>query len=151
MIRAWSRWLVIGFMAILFLIQAVPYGRDHINPPLNAEPAWDNPRTQELTVRACFDCHSNETVWPWYSNIAPLSWLIERDVKEGRRELNFSEWNKAQEEAGEAANTIRKGSMPPWYYPWARLSSAERQDLIQGLERTLGSRQRERRIRRRER
>jgi mono/diheme cytochrome c family protein len=151
MIRAWSRWLVIGFMAISFLIQAVPYGRDHINPPLNAEPAWDNPRTQELTVRACFDCHSNETVWPWYSYIAPISWLIERDVKEGRRELNFSEWNKAQEEAGEAANTVRKGSMPPWYYPWARLSSAERQDLIQGLERTLGSRQRERRIRRRER
>lgn len=138
-------------MAILFLIQAVPYGRDHINPPLNAEPAWDNPRTQELTVRACFDCHSNETVWPWYSYIAPISWLIERDVKEGRRELNFSEWNKAQEEAGEATNTVRKGSMPPWYYPWARLSSAERQDLIQGLERTLGSRQRERRIRRRER
>ena len=151
MIRAWSRWLVIGSMVILFLIQAVPYGRDHINPPLNAEPAWDNPRTQELTVRACFDCHSNETVWPWYSYIAPISWLIERDVKEGRRELNFSEWNKAQEEAGEAANTVRKGSMPPWYYPWARLSSAERQDLIQGLERTLGSRQRERRIRRRER
>jgi hypothetical protein len=138
-------------MVILFLIRAVPYGRDHINPPLNAEPAWDNPRTQELTVRACFDCHSNETVWPWYSYIAPISWLIERDVKEGRRELNFSEWNKAQEEAGEAANTVRKGSMPPWYYPWARLSSAERQDLIQGLERTLGSRQRERRIRRRER
>ena len=151
MIRAWRRWLVIGVMAILLLIQAAPYGRDHINPPLNAEPAWDNPRTQELTVRACFDCHSNETVWPWYSYIAPISWLIERDVKEGRRELNFSEWNKAQEEAGEAANTIRKGSMPPWYYPWARLSSAERQDLIQGLERTLGSRQRERRIRRRER
>ena len=78
MIRAWSRWLVIGSMVILFLIQAVPYGRDHINPPLNAEPAWDNPRTQELTVRACFDCHSNETVWPWYSYIAPISWLIER-------------------------------------------------------------------------
>lgn len=80
MIRAWSRWLVIGSMVILFLIQAVPYGRDHINPPLNAEPAWDNPRTQELTVRACFDCRSNETVWPWYSYIAPISWLIERDV-----------------------------------------------------------------------
>ncbi|HEX5022789.1 MAG TPA: heme-binding domain-containing protein [Candidatus Binatia bacterium] len=138
-------------MAILLLIQAAPYGRDHINPPARAQPAWDNPRTQELTVRACFDCHSNATVWPWYSYIAPISWLIERDVKEGRRELNFSEWNKAQEEAGEAANTVRKGSMPPWYYPWARLSSAERQDLIQGLERTLGSRQREKRIRRRER
>lgn len=151
MIRAWRRWLLIGLAAILLLIQCAPYGRDHRNPPMDDEPAWDSPRTQELTVRACFDCHSNRTVWPWYSHIAPISWLVEHDVKEGRRELNFSEWNKAQEEAGEAADTVRKGSMPPWYYPWTRLSTAERQELIQGLEKTLGRRERERRNRGRER
>lgn len=151
MIRAWRRWLLIGLAAILLLIQCAPYGRDHRNPPMDDEPAWDSPRTQELTVRACFDCHSNRTVWPWYSHIAPISWLVEHDVKEGRRELNFSEWNKAQEQAGEAADTVRKGSMPPWYYPWTRLSTAERQELIQGLEKTLGRRERERRNRGRER
>jgi mono/diheme cytochrome c family protein len=137
----------VGFIAILILIQAVPYGRDHLNPPVRAEPQWDSPRTRELAVRACFDCHSNETVWPWYSNIAPISWIIQNDVDEGRREVNFSEWNRPQEEPEESAETVRNGSMPPWYYPWARLSEAERQDLVKGLEATLGTR-RERRSRR---
>jgi hypothetical protein len=82
-------------------------------------------------------------VWPWYSNVAPISWLIQYDVKKGRKELNFSEWNKAQEEARESAQTVRKGSMPPSYYLWGGLSSAERQDLIRGLERTIGTRKRE--------
>lgn len=79
MLRAWIRWSLLGFIAIVILIQAVPYGRDHLNPPVRAEPQWDSPRTRELSARACFDCHSNETVWPWYSNIAPISWLIESD------------------------------------------------------------------------
>jgi hypothetical protein len=151
MVRAWTRWFLIGLGVIVLLIQVVPYGHDHKNPPAHSEPAWDSPRTRELTVRACFDCHSNETVWPWYSNIAPISWLIERDVKKGRRELNFSEWNRSQEEAQESANTIRKGSMPPWYYPWAGLSDADRRDLIGGMERTLGVRNREEHNRREER
>jgi mono/diheme cytochrome c family protein len=137
-------------MVVVVLIQAIPYGRDHANPSGRVEPAWDSPRTRELAVRACFDCHSNETVWPWYSNVAPISWLIQNDVDEGRREVNFSEWNRPQEEPEESAETVRKGSMPPWYYPWARLSEAERQDLITGLQATLGSRDAERRRRRRE-
>ena len=137
--RAWIRWLLTGLGVILLLIQAVPYGRDHANPAVRVELAWDNPRTRELAVRTCFDCHSNRTVWPWYSYIAPISWLIQRDVEEGRRELNFSEWNRPQKEARESASTVRKGSMPPWYYPWGRLSDTERQDLIQGLEATFGS------------
>lgn len=151
MVKAWTKWFLIGFIVIVLLIQLVPYGRDHTNPPVNVEPVWDDPRTRELTLRACFDCHSNQTIWPWYSNIAPISWLIQRDVKKGRRELNFSESNKSQEEAQESANTIRKGSMPPWYYPWAGLSDAERQDLIRGLERTFGTRTREEHRRRKER
>jgi hypothetical protein len=77
--------------------------------------------------------------------------LIERDVKKGRRELNYSEWEKPQEEVEESAETVRKGSMPPWYYPWGRLSSAERQELIRGLELTFGKGRRERRNRREER
>jgi mono/diheme cytochrome c family protein len=137
--RRWIRWLIIGLCSLFLGAQVVPYGRDHTNPAARTEPAWDNPRTRTLAVRACYDCHSNETVWPWYSGIAPASWLIQRDVDKGRRELNFSEWHRRQKEAHESAKTVQKGSMPPWYYPWAQLSSAERQALIQGLEITLGT------------
>lgn len=136
--RAWAKGSLGGLVLVFILIQGVPYGKDHTNPPVRAEPAWDSPRTRELAARACFDCHSNETVWPWYSNLAPVSWLVQRDVKKGRRELNFSEWDKSQKEARESAKEVRKGKMPPWYYPWGWLSSAERKELIRGLEATLG-------------
>ena len=75
-------------MGVLLIIQFVPYGRDHTNPPVIAEPAWDSPQTRALFFRACADCHSNETTWPWYSTIAPASWLITRDVMEGRATFN---------------------------------------------------------------
>ena len=139
--RTWIRWLLVSLFAFILVIQAVPYGREHTNPPAVGEPAWDTPETKTLAARACYDCHSNETVWPWYSNIAPASWLIQRDVDEGRRKLNFSEWHRRQKKAHESAKTVQKGSMPPWYYPWAKLSSAERQALIQGLEVTLGTKE----------
>ncbi len=79
-------------MGLFLLIQAVPYGRNHANSPNRTEPTWDSPTTRQLAVRACYDCHSNETIWPWYSNVAPVSWLVQRDVEEGRDEVNFSEW-----------------------------------------------------------
>ena len=60
-------------IALLLLIQLVPYGRNHANPPVRQEPAWDSPQTRELAVRACYDCHSNQTAWPWYTNVAPIS------------------------------------------------------------------------------
>lgn len=135
----WIRWLIIGLFSFFLVAQVVPYGREHTNPPGTTEPAWDNPQTRTLAVRACYDCHSNETAWPWYSRIAPASWLIYRDVSKGRRELNFSEWHRRQKEAHESAKTVQKESMPPWYYPWAKLSSADRQALIQGLEVTFGT------------
>lgn len=138
-IKSTLRWLLAGLLGLIIVIQFVPYRRGRTNPPVRAEPGWDNPRTRELAVRACFDCHSNETVWPWYSNIAPASWLIQSDVTVGRRKLNFSEWDRPQEEAHESAKALRKGTMPPWYYPWATLSSPEQQALIQGLEATLGT------------
>ncbi len=140
------RMLVLGIIVLLVVIQLVPYGRQHTNPPVRAEPAWDSPRTRELAVRACFDCHSNETKWPWYSNVAPLSWLVQYDVDKGRRELNYSEWDRRQEEAGESAETVQKGSMPPAYYVWlhpeARLTAAERAELIAGLQATFGTERR---------
>jgi mono/diheme cytochrome c family protein len=137
--RKLGGWLGIGVAALVLAIQLVPYGRDHRNPAVRREPVWDSPETRALAVRACFDCHSNETVWPWYSTVAPVSWFVVRDVAEGRRELNLSEWDRSQKEAHESAQKVKKGTMPPWYYPWARLSPAEREALIRGLEATLGT------------
>ena len=138
------RWIPLGAALLFLAIQVVPYGRRHTNPPVRVEPRWDNAGTRVLSVRACFDCHSNETVWPWYSHVAPVSWLNQRDVDKGRRKLNFSEWDRPQKEAQESAKTVRKGKMPPWFYsaihPDARLTPAEVQGLIQGLEATLGTR-----------
>lgn len=130
-------------VAVFLLAQLVPYGRDHSNPPVLAEPEWDSPRTRELAERACFDCHSNETEWPWYSHIAPNSWMVQRDVDRGRDELNYSEFGDASDEASESAETVLDGEMPPWYYELAhqeaRLSDSERDELVQGLIRTFGT------------
>jgi mono/diheme cytochrome c family protein len=129
-------------LGVLTLIQAVPYGRDHTNPPVVAEPAWDSARTRELAAVACFDCHSNETRWPWYSNVAPLSWSIQSEVDGGRDELNYSEFDPAEDHFAESAKSVRDGEMPPGKYlllhPDARLSSAEEQELIGGLVATFG-------------
>ena len=123
-------------------IQLVPYGRDHTNPPVSQEPAWDSPRTRELAQRACFDCHSNETTWPAYASVAPFSWIVQDHVDEGRALLNFSEFDRPQEEAGEAAEVVAEGEMPLWDYalmhPSAKLSDTETRDLIAGLRATLG-------------
>lgn len=138
------RWILGGLLVIALAVQLYPYGRDHTNPPVTAEPAWNSPATRELAQRACFDCHSNETKWPWYSNIAPVSWLIQRDVEEGRAYLNFSEWDRPQHEAGEAWETVQVGYMPPPYYinlhPEADLSQAEQDALINGLRSSLARR-----------
>ena len=83
--------ILISVAGLLLLIQLVPYGRNHTNPPIVKEPDWDQPRTRELAVRACFDCHSNETHWPWYSHVAPVSWLLQWDIDEGRGVVDFSE------------------------------------------------------------
>ncbi len=131
-----------GVMGLLLLIQFIPYGREHTNPPVIAEPTWDSPQTRALFFRACADCHSNETKWPWYSNIAPASWLITRDVVQGREEFNVSEWGRPDNEGDDAAKLVQNGEMPPWFYlplhPEANLSPVERQQLINGLLATFG-------------
>jgi hypothetical protein len=130
--------VVIGFLAI----QLVPYGRDHTNPPVSGEPAWDSPVTRATAVTACFDCHSNETAWPWYSKIAPLSWRLQKHVDEGREKLNFSEWGTGEQETEEIVKVVEEGEMPPWDYllmhPEARLSDADLQVFLAGLAATFG-------------
>jgi mono/diheme cytochrome c family protein len=145
--RRWSprRWATGILAVVLFLmlaIQFVPYGRNHVNPPVLAEPAWDSPTTRALFVRACADCHSNQTVWPWYSSVAPVSWLVTKDVVDGRAAFNVSEWGRANNEGDDAAETVQEGEMPLWFYvplhPQAALSPDERAQLITGLSATFG-------------
>ena len=129
--------LVILVGVILFgLIQLIPYGRDHSNPPLVQEPNWDV-QTRAIAQKACFDCHSNEVVWPWYSNIAPVSWLVQHDVEEGRRYLNFSEWEGAKNH--KVGEVVAESEMPPAQYILihtdAKLTQAEKQALIQAFGR----------------
>jgi mono/diheme cytochrome c family protein len=133
----------IGAAALFAAAQLVPYGRDFTNPPVVREPVWDSRETREIVARACFDCHSNETTWPGYARIAPGSWLIARDVAEGREHLNFSEWNQPQEHAKEAADVVREKEMPPLQYlvlhPEARLADSERDRLARGVAATVGT------------
>jgi len=131
--------VILGIVVLFGVaIQFVPTPVSRINPPVQAEPPWDSPATREVFYRACGDCHSNQTTWPWYSRVAPVSWLIASDVAEGRGRLNVSEWNRRQRAADEAAEAVVEGEMPlPIYlimHPNARLSTEERQTLALGLE-----------------
>jgi len=135
---------LVGFVVVAVAIQAVPLGWDRRNPPVTAEPEWDSPRTRELAARACFDCHSNEVDYPWYSKIAPMSWAVQRHVDNGRGKVNYSEWDQPQDDADESAETVREGEMPPAYYTLlansdAKLTDAEKQELIDGFEATPGT------------
>ena len=133
------KWLLLAAV----LIQFIPYGHTHTNPPTTKEPAWDSPQTRDLVHRACFDCHSNQTTFPWYSHVAPVSWLLQRDVNGGRSQLNFTEWDLPQKHAKDVAKEVKQGDMPPWFYlplhPASRLAAAEEQALIDGAEKTLGA------------
>lgn len=142
--RKWLLRVLIAGVVLFGLIQLVPYGRDHTNPPVTQAIRWDSARTRDLATGACTDCHSNLTTWPWYSNVAPVSWLVYADVKSGRETLNFSEWNRPQDaDTGDIVEAARNGSMPPFQYkpthPAGRLSSAERNELADGLARTLAA------------
>ncbi|OGO09322.1 MAG: hypothetical protein A2Z66_12195 [Chloroflexi bacterium RBG_13_66_10] len=126
--------VVVGAVAIQFIRPSI-IGR---NPPVALEPTWQDPEARALAVRACFDCHSNETSWPWYSRVAPLSWLVARDIEVGRGVLNFSEWGTSRRgEAHEMGEAVLEGEMPPAIYllmhPSARLTAAERDVLVREL------------------
>ncbi len=152
----WIRTLLINAgiaLVVLAAIQIIPVSR--ANPPVIREPVWDSAETRDLAVRACYDCHSNETVWPWYARIAPASWIAWYDVTEGREALNFSDWDRHLDDdyvdpanpfppptlSERIAREIRDGTMPPGTYrlmnPKGRLTDAEREALIAGLQATI--------------
>lgn len=135
---------LVALVAVFLAAQAVPYGRDHSNAPITGEPDWATPKTRELMKRACFDCHSNEVEWPWYSNVAPLSWAVWKHVDDGRNKVNYSEFDQPQREADESFKEVKQGSMPPTYYTFgglhsdAKLSNDEMSALLEGLNSTPG-------------
>ena len=143
MIRRIVKYVVLALVVALVAVQLVPYGRDHDNLPVTAEPEWDTAETRALAVRVCFDCHSNEVHWPWYSNIAPLSWWVQDHVDEGREDLNFSEWSWSSHDIDEIAESVMDGEMPPNYYtivPGSRqLNDSEMDLLIRGLVSTFNN------------
>lgn len=126
----------IALLVVVFvLIQFVPVDRS--NPPVESDIPTP-PEVKAILKRACYDCHSNETMWPWYSRIAPFSWILARDVHEGRAELNFSTWDRysTKEQVKKMKKSweeVQEGEMPPWYYlpvhRDASLSEADRQVL----------------------
>jgi hypothetical protein len=133
----------IGILALLALIQLVPYGHAHGNPPVTRAPRWDSPGTAKLVADACGDCHTNLTNWRWYSNIAPASWLVQNDVDGGRRRLNFSRWDAPQPDVNQVIDQIASGNMPPWQYtpvhPASQLSKAQKAALMAGLRKTYAN------------
>ena len=131
-------------LGTMVVIQAIPYGRSHSNPPITGEPLWATPRTRELMVRACFGCHSNEVKYPSYAGVAPISWVVQSHIDEGRQKVNYSEFDQRQRGADETLEVIVEGSMPPFYYtmfgrhPEAKLTESELQTLIAGIKATPG-------------
>ncbi len=129
-------YILLALVIIFIGIQFIPVKKT--NPPVESE---INAPTDVVNVlqRSCYDCHSNRTVWPWYSHVAPMSWLVASDVNEGRQHLNFTTWNKYDPERQskkmeEIAEEVEKGDMPLWYYlpmhPRAKLSKADAQLLV---------------------
>ncbi len=137
-------WLwVLGVLLLLLLVAqlarfVVPSFR-LTNPPVTQTVAWDSPETQQLFTAACADCHSNETVWPWYSYVAPVGWLVANHVHEGRDEYNISEPGRI--DTKEMVEELERGTMPmfpyPLMHPEANLSDAQVQALIAGIEATF--------------
>jgi heme-binding protein len=119
------------------LLVAQAFRIDRTNPPVVSDVAAP-PEVAALLRRACYDCHSNETAWPWYAQVAPVSWLLAHDVGEGREEVNFSTWTaydraKKRKRLTQSAEEVGEGKMPPWYYlpmhSRARLTPGEQDAL----------------------
>ena len=116
--KPWSVRMGLIVLIVLVALQFVPVDRP--NPPVESD-IPTSPEVKTALRRACDDCHLHETVWPWYSRVAPISWLIAKDVHEGRAELNFSTWNRysTQEQVKKLKKSweeVQAGEMLPWFY-----------------------------------
>lgn len=132
--------LRVGLVAVgLFgAMQLVPYGWTHSNPPVIEDTPWPTADAERIARTSCYSCHSNETDWPLYSYVAPMSWLVRSDVDGGRSRLNFSDWDEARGEMDDAVEMVTSGEMPLSQYTLihrdAALTDAERATLVAALE-----------------
>ncbi|MCX6048002.1 MAG: heme-binding domain-containing protein [Chloroflexi bacterium] len=128
-------------IGLLIAIQFIPVQRT--NPAITREVKWNAPETRAIAKRACFDCHSNETTWPWYAYVAPISLRLASHVTEGRERLNFSAWDQPNESYSEVEKVLREDEMPLWDYLLmhtdAKLSDADKQALLAGLKATYAN------------
>jgi hypothetical protein len=139
--KKWLKLSLITLVALVVAAQAVRPART--NPPVDPQKEITahmqvDPAVMATLSRACNDCHSNRTEWPWYSNVAPVSWLVAHDVNDGREELNFSEWGASKEKEpgkllGKICPEVTEGEMPMATYtlihPQAKLTREEVQNV----------------------
>ena len=130
-----------SFFGIIILMQAYPVSRPEVSKenPNDLLATAEVPENIAVVLKsACYDCHSNETVYPWYSYVAPVKWLVYRDTKEGREELNFSEWASMSKmdqatALSDISDEVTEGDMPmkiyPIMHPDAKLSDKDRQAI----------------------
>lgn len=133
--------ILLSLIMLVIAIQFIPYGKDHTNPTSTNAIKWDSPKTQVLFAKACADCHSFNTKWPWYSNYAPASWLIMADIQDGREHFNVST-AVSNKKLHKAIKEIKDGDMPPFQYTLvahqdAKLTEQEKTELINGLKQTF--------------
>ena len=134
------KWLGILLIVAFVVIQFIRPART--NPPVDETATLGarlqvTPEVEAILDRSCIDCHSHKTVWPWYSNIAPVSWYLTHDVNEGRRHWNVSNWptdpKRSAHRLEEMCEQVKKGEMPMAIYvtmpPTAKLSDADKQTL----------------------
>lgn len=133
--------IVLAIITPLLLTISLLLAEEQTNPPVNNTVKWDSNSTKDYFYRACADCHSNETKWPWYSHFAPISQLVTMNVQYGRSDFNISE--KEMGESAWAARMVERDNMPPEEYlgmhPEADLTEKEKQEFIQGLKKTFGN------------
>lgn len=134
--RKRMRYGILLFLAALLIAQFIRIER--VNPPARSD-IHATPEIASLLRNHCYNCHSNETVWPWYAHVAPVSWLLASDVSEGRRHVNFSEWESYDKDTQShklkaIAEEITDRAMPPWYYSMvhrgSRLNAEESAQIL---------------------
>jgi len=132
------RKVLVGLACLFAAAQVIRF--EHTNPPVTGD-VGAPPTVQRALRRACYDCHSNETSWPWTASLAPISWFVHHDVTEGRRRLNFSSWHAYASDPGTELQKLKniekamaEEDMPPWYYrlvhPDSKLSRSQQEAIV---------------------
>jgi len=131
-----------GLIVVVLAIQLIPVHRPEIieqNPADLIQTTQVPPAVASLLKNSCYDCHSMQTTYPWYAHVAPISWLVSRDVRDGRRHVNFSDWNnlklsKKAKVLDKISDEVSDGSMPFFLYPLmhkkAKLTAADRKQIV---------------------